>query len=260
MLEQIIKNKKDEIKERRAAVSLQEVREKARDVEPTRDFMNAIKRNAGSLRLIAEVKKASPSSGIIRGDFNLDEILSIYEKKGVDAISILTDERFFGGRIDYLGIAKKQTTRPILRKDFIIDEYQIYESRLYGADAILLIVSALERNQLIDLMGLAEELSLGCLVEVHNYRELDTALYCDAQMIGINNRDLKTLKIDLQTTFELIKDIPDGKVIVSESGIDTRKDVERIESTRVDAILVGTSLMKSRDIGEKIDELMGDKG
>ncbi|GAB4541729.1 MAG: indole-3-glycerol phosphate synthase TrpC [Thermodesulfovibrionia bacterium] len=260
MLEEILRNKREEIKERKMSVSLRELKDRARDAQPTRNLKDAIKRKGGPLRLIAEVKRASPSSGIIRTDFNLNEILSIYEERGVDAISILTDERFFGGRIDYLNIAKKLTTRPTIRKDFIIDDYQLYESRVHGADGVLLIVSALERSQLIDLMGIAKELSLDCLIEVHDYRELDTALYCDAEIIGINNRNLKTLRIDLDTTFELIKDMPDDRVIVSESGIETRGDVERIEATRVDAILVGTSLMKSRDISKKIDELRGEGG
>jgi len=257
VLEEILKYKKEELKEKKGSLALRELRERIKDVEETRDFRTTIKRGNGPLKLIAEVKKASPSGGLIRKDFNLSEILSVYEKKSVDAISILTDERFFGGDIKHLSIARRETNRPLLRKDFIIDEYQVYESRAYSADAVLLIVSALERSQLADLMGLARELSLDCLVEVHNFKELDTALYCDAEIIGINNRDLKTLEVNLDTTFELIKDIPDGKVVVSESAIETRADVERIEPTSVDAILVGTSFMRVKDIGAKIDELMG---
>jgi len=257
MFEQILRHKKEEVKERMMAIPLRELRERARDAEPTRGFMSAIKREGGRLKIIAEVKQMSPSSGIIRTDFNINEILSIYEKKGVDAISVLTDRDFFGGMIDYLQIAKSKTTRAILRKDFIIDEYQLYESRVYGADSVLLIVSALEKSQLIDMIGLARELSLDCLVEVHNYKELDIALYSDAEIIGVNNRDLKTFKIDIETTLQLIKDIPHDRIVVSESGIEKREDVERLESTRVDAILVGTSLMKSDDIDAKVDELMG---
>jgi len=257
MFEQILRHKKEEVKERMRAIPLRELRERARDAEPTRGFMSAIKREGGRLKIIAEVKRMSPSSGIIRTDFNINEILSIYEKKGVDAISVLTDRDFFGGMIDYLQIAKSKTTRAILRKDFIIDEYQLYESRVYGADSVLLIVSALEKSQLIDMIGLARELSLDCLVEVHNYKELDIALYSDAEIIGVNNRDLKTFKIDIETTLQLIKDIPHDRIVVSESGIEKREDVERLESTRVDAILVGTSLMKSDDIDAKVDELMG---
>lgn len=259
VLDEILKNKREEIKERKVSHTLRELKGRARNAETTRGFRDAIKRKEGPLRLIAEAKKASPSEGLLREDFNLSEILSVYEKKAVNAISILTDERFFGGYIDYLKSARSQTTMPLLRKDFIIDEYQVYESRVYGADAILLIVSALERSQLTDLMGLAGELSLDCLVEVHDLKELDTALYVGSGIIGINNRNLKTLEIDLTTTFELIKDIPEDRVIVSESGIEDRDDVERIELTKVDAILVGTSLIKAKDIGKKIDELMGKK-
>ncbi len=260
MLEEILKNKREELKVRKGSLAFRELKNMVMDAEATRGFRDAIKRDKGPLRLIAEVKKASPSGGLLRKDFDLSEILSVYEKKAVDAISVLTDKRFFGGSIDYLKSAQRQTTRPLLRKDFIIDEYQVYESRVYGADAILLIVSALERSHLIDLMGQAEELSLDCLVEVHDLKELDTALYCGSQIIGINNRNLKTLEVNIETTYKLIKDIPDDRVIVSESGIEKREDVEGIESTKVDAILIGTSIMKADDVGEKIDELMGKKG
>jgi indole-3-glycerol phosphate synthase len=260
VLEEILRAKREELREKKGSSALRELRERARDAEPVRGFGDAIRRGDGPLRLIAEVKRASPSRGIIREAFNLPEILDIYERKNVDAISILTDERYFGGSIEHLRTARARTTRPLLRKDFIIDECQVYEARAYGADAILLIVSALERSQLMDLMGLAGEIGLDCLVEVHNLKELDTALYCNAGIIGINNRDLNTLDVDLNTTLDLIKDIPEGKITVSESGIESRTDVERIGSAGIDAILVGTSLMKAGDIGERIDELMGRKG
>jgi len=260
MLEEILRNKREELREKKGALALRELRQRVRDAGPVRGFGEAIRRDAGRLRLIAEVKRASPSMGVIREDLDLLGIISIYEKSRVDAISILTDERFFGGSINHLKTAREATTRPLLRKDFIIDEYQIYEARAYGADAVLLIVSALERSQLADLMALAGELSLDCLVEVHNLRELDMALYCNAVIIGINNRDLRTLEVDLDTTFNLIKDIPEGRIVVSESGINSRADVQRIDSAGVDAILVGTSLMEAEDIGSRIDELMGRKG
>jgi len=209
------------------------------------------------IKLIAEIKKASPSEGLIRTDFNLTEIASIYEEKNVDAISVLTEEHFFQGSLDYLNSVRRTTDKPLLRKDFIFDEYQIYESRVNGADAILLIAASLDKSQLPELQGLAKELSLECLVEVHSAKELDRALYSGAEIIGINNRDLNTLQTSLKTTFDLVKDIPDNKVIVSESGIHTRDDVKAIESIRVDAILVGTTFMRAKDIGAKIDELLG---
>ncbi len=192
-------------------------------------------------------------------NFSVPEIISIYDKKEAAAISVLTDKRYFEGSLDYLDEVRGLTKRPLLRKDFIIDDYQVYESRVYGADAVLLIVAGLDKSQLSDLQGLAKELSLDCLVEVHNLKELDTALRSGADLIGINNRDLNTLKTSLNTTFDLLKDIPDNKVIVSESGIDNRADVEAIGSAGADAVLVGTALMKADDIGTKIDQLMAKK-
>jgi len=258
ILSEILRYKKEYLKERKGILPISELKAKAKDIEITKSFKNAIKRQQNSpIKLIAEIKKASPSEGRIREDFDIYEIISIYNKKNVDAISVLTDEQFFEGSLDHLNFVRQKTEKPLLRKDFIIDEYQIYESMVNGADAILLIVAILEKSQIIDLLGLSKELSMECLLEVHNLKELDTALYCEAEIIGINNRNLKTLEVNINTTFELIKDIPDGRIIVSESGINTRADVETIESTKVDAILVGTTLMKARDIGAKIDELLG---
>lgn len=258
ILQEILRHKKEELKETKRLIPLHELKERIKDIEAVRPFRIAIKRKQNEpIKLIAELKKTSPSKGLIREDFNVPEIISVYERKDVDAISVLTEERFFGGRLDYLNSAREKTVKPLLRKDFIIDDYQVYESRANGADAILLIVAALDKSQLTDIQGLSKELSLECLVEVHNLKELDTALYYGAEIIGINNRNLKTLKVSLSTTFELLKDMPEGKTIVSESGIDTRTDVEAIESMKADAILVGTTLMKAENIGLKIDELLG---
>jgi len=258
ILNEILKNKKEVLQAVKASVPLAELKARLRDAAAARSFREAIKKEQGSpLKLIAEIKKASPSKGLIRKDFNLSEIISVYNKKDVAAISILTEEHFFSGKLDYLNKSRKRTLKPLLRKDFIFDGYQIYESRVNNADAILLIVAALERSQLGDLYELSKDIGLDCLVEVHDWKELDTALYCGAEVIGINNRDLKTLNISLKNTIDLLKDIPDDRIVVSESGIDTRSDVETLESTRTDAILVGTSIMRSGDIGKKIDELMG---
>jgi indole-3-glycerol phosphate synthase len=260
ILREILRNKKEEIKERKALIPLNVLKERAQGIKEARPFRTAVTREKNApIRLIAEIKKASPSKGVIREGFDLNEILSVYNKKDVSAVSVLTDEKFFSGSLESLYIAREKTEKPLLRKDFIIDDYQIYESRVNHADAILLIVAALERSQLSDLLGLAKEISLDCLVEVHDLKELDTALYCGSEIIGINNRDLKTLSVNLKTTFELLKDIPDDKTTVSESGIITRADVETIESADTDAILVGTAIMKAEDIGVKIDELMGKK-
>ncbi len=260
ILHEILRNKMEELKHSKKSVPLNDLKARLRDVEAPRLFKEAVKREQSHpVNLIAEIKKASPSEGIIKKDFNVSEIISIYDRKAVNAVSVLTDQRFFKGRLDYLGIVRQKTVKPLLRKDFIIDEYQVYESRAGGADAILLIVTALDKHHLTDLLGLSKELSLECLVEVHNLKELDTALSCEADIIGINNRNLNTLQISLSTTFELVKDIPEGKIIVSESGINTRNDVKAIEAVKVDAILVGTTLMKAQDIGVKIDELLGEE-
>ena len=260
ILLEIIKHKKEELERRKSRIPFGELRGMARDSEAPGGFKAAIRRGREEpIRLIAEIKRASPSKGMIRKDFNLSEIVSVYDRKDVKAISVLTDERFFAGKLDYLSKARMETGKPLLRKDFIIDEYQVFESRAYGADAILLIVAALERPQLIDIMGLAGELSLDCLVEVHDLKELDAALYSEAEIIGINNRNLKTLEISLNTTFNLLKDIPESKVVVSESGINSRADVKSMESAGADAVLVGTTIMQADDIGGKIDELMGHK-
>ncbi len=258
ILDEIFKYKKEELKNTKYNTPLSELKAKIKDVQAAKSFKASIKREQNApLKLITELKKASPSKGLIREDFNLPEIISIYEAKNVAAISVLTEKRFFSGRLDYLNEARKRTERPLLRKDFIFDDYQIYEARVHSADAVLLIAAALEKSQISDLYELAKEISLDCLVEVQNLKDLDKALYCGADIIGINNRDLKTLNISVNTTFNILKDIPGDRIVVSESGINTRADVEAIEVTRTDAILVGTTIMKAKDIGLKIDELMG---
>ena len=227
-----------------------------RDTGKTMDFQKAIKRDADNIKLIAEIKKASPSKGIIRKDFNQLAIAKIYEEKKVNAVSVLTEEDFFQGNLSFLPDIKRIITKPILRKDFIFDEYQIYESRAFEADAILLIASALERNQAAEYLHLARELGLSVLFEVHNFGELEMAMIVDSDIIGINNRDLKTLKIDMNTSLSLKNEIPAGKIVVSESGIRTGEDVKKLENAGFDAMLIGTTYMEADDIGMKIDELM----
>jgi indole-3-glycerol phosphate synthase len=258
ILNEILKHKREELEAVKSDIPLSELKARIADMDTVKSFKAAIKREPGSrIKLIAELKKASPSKGLIRNDFNISEIVSIYDKKNAAAISVLTESRFFSGSLDYLTEARKRTLKPLLRKDFIFDDYQVYEARASSADAILLIAAALEKSQLSDLYGLAKELTLDCLVEAHNFKELDTALNCGAEIIGINNRDLVTLDINIGTTFDFVKDIPDDRVVVSESGINTREDVEALESTKTDAVLVGTAIMRAGDIGSKIDELMG---
>lgn len=257
ILREIVRNKKNELESVKRNVPLSGLKARLSDLDPARPFKEAIVRKNGPVRLIAELKKASPSKGLIRADFDLTHIVSVYDAKDVAAVSVLTEQRFFGGSLDFLEEARKRTQKPLLRKDFIFDDYQVYEARANKADALLLIAAALEKSHLSDLYGLSTELSLDCLVEVHNWKELDSALSCGAEIIGINNRDLSTLNISLNVTFGMLKDIPEDITVVSESGIKNRSDVESIQSTRVDAILVGTTIMQADDIGAKIDELLG---
>jgi indole-3-glycerol phosphate synthase len=258
ILHEILKYKREEVQNTKSEIPLSDLKARIKEMDVVRSFRTAIEREENSpVKLIAELKKASPSKGLIRKDFSLPQIVSIYEKKDVASISVLTEKRFFDGSLSYLNQARKRTAKPLLRKDFIFDNYQVYESRANYADAVLLIAAALDRSQLSDLYHLARELTLECLVEVHNWKELDIALYMGAEIIGINNRDLNTLNISLDISLNLLKDVPDDRIVVSESGIDTRADVEVIEATKTDAILVGTTIMKAEDIGAKIDELMG---
>lgn len=258
ILDTIVETRRKRLEECRRRISSEEIRSRAADASAPSDFSSAIRRTEGDkIGLIAEVKKASPSKGLIRDDFQPEKIAGIYAECGASAISVLTEEDFFMGSLEYLRKVRSAVSLPILRKDFIFDEYQIYEARAYGADAILLIESVLSRSQAEELFSLAGELGLSVLFEVHHWKELDTALLIDVPVIGINNRNLKTLEIDLNTTVELLKDIPEGKIVVSESGIERREDIELFKDTAVDALLIGTTLMKSEDIGGKIEELFG---
>lgn len=241
-----------------ASVPLRELKSKITDVEKPRDFRTAVKRSLDeNIKLIAEIKKASPSKGIIREKFDHISIAQIYDKKHVHAVSVLTEEDFFMGSLSFLPEVKKITSKPVLRKDFIVDEYQIYETRVNSADAILLIAAILEKNQAAEYLNLARELGLSVLFEVHDYKELEMALLIACDIIGINNRNLKTLQIDMNTTFTLRREIPSDRIVVSESGIKSRMDVQKLQNIRVDALLIGTSFMEAEDIGKKIDELTG---
>jgi len=257
LLNKIVDKKKKRLNSLKTKVPLREIRSRASDVEWPRNFRNALMRDSGPIRLVAEIKKASPLKGVLRQDFNPVTIASIYERKNVDAISVITEEDYFQGKLEYLHDVKKITDRPLLRKDFIFDEYQIYESKEKGADAILLIASMLDENQSVEFLHLAKEIGLSAVFEVHDFKELEMVLHINAEVIGINNRDLKTLSINLNTTLKLKKEIPFDKIVVSESGIKTREDVRRLENAGIDSILVGTAFMEAEDIGKKIDEFMG---
>lgn len=257
ILKKIVEKKKERLAFAKSLTPLTELKSMIYDIEKTTDFKKAIKRISGNINLIAEIKKASPLKGIIRKDFNHLSIATTYEKKKVNAVSVLTEEDFFMGSLTFLSDVKKFLTKPVLRKDFLFDEYQIYESRANGADAILLISAILDKNQAAEYIHLAKEIGLSVLFEVHNLKELETALLINADIIGINNRNLETMYIDQSTTLKLKREIPSDRIVVTESGIQTREDVLKFENEGIDAMLIGTSLMQADDIGEKIDELMG---
>lgn len=222
-----------------------------------RSFRRAIDRGPGALGLIAEVKKASPSAGVIAQSFEPVEIARTYESAGANAISVLTDEQFFQGSLSDMTRVRAAVGLPVLRKDFILHEAQIYEAVCAGADAILLIVAALDQRDLERLLAVATDFQLDVLVEVHTMAELDRALDTDAQIIGINNRNLATFQVDLNTTEELSEEVPEEIVLVSESGIKTAEDTRRVLECGCNAILVGETLMRAGDVGGKVEELVG---
>ena len=251
ILDKIIKKKKEEVKRRKKRLSLSKLEPVLKKSD--RSFKKSLSKG---FNLIAEIKKGSPSEGIINTNFNLEKIAKIYQKnKKVKAISVLTDRKFFFMGPTCLRDTKKITKKPLLRKDFIIDEYQVYESRFYGADAILLIAGILTKNKISKFIEIAKKYKMDCLVEVHTEKELKK-LPDNAEIIGINNRNLDTLKINLNTTLNLTKKIPKNKIIVTESGYNTTKEIKIIKN-KVNAVLVGTSILKSKDINKKINELMG---
>jgi indole-3-glycerol phosphate synthase len=255
ILDQIVAAKREEVARLKKATPLARLQEVIKDLPPTRDFRQAI--NHRPCAIIAEVKRSSPSKGRIREQFDPVQIASIYQEHGAQAVSILTDEQFFEGKGDSLAAIKKAISLPLLRKDFVIDAYQIYETRILGADALLLIAAILDKGQLQEYIQLSEQLRLAPLVEVHTKAELDKALAAGAEIIGINSRDLKTFATDLKKTLELAPSIPQGKIVVAESGISTRKDIELLMEAGVHCFLIGEALMRSNDIGAKLRELLG---
>ena len=264
MLDKILADKQVEVADRKAGTSQKELAAVIRDLPAPRSFASAIgdrqseiRYPTSAIRLISEVKKASPSKGLIRADFDPVAIAKAYEAAGASAISVLTDEKYFQGKLEYLAAVHDAVGLPILRKDFIVDPYQVYEARAAKADAILLIVAALATEQLKNLMALAAELGMASLVEAHSPEELGRALEIGARIIGINNRNLQTFETRLETTLELAPRVPGDRILVSESGIFTRADVERLMAVGVDAILVGESLMREQDPGVKVRELLG---
>lgn len=257
ILDKIVADSRIELKRRQRRLPLAEVKRLASEQPATVDFAAALR--GDRIRLIAEVKKASPSRGVIRSHFNPVEIAQIYAANGASVISVLTEPKYFQGNLNYLqdirsGLGDRKL--PLLRKDFIYDPYQIYESRAYGADGLLLIVAILTPEKLTELLNLSHELDMMCLVEVHNEAELEVALRSGAGIIGVNNRDLKTFIVDLTTTARLRPLIPPDRIVVSESGIQQRSDIEMLGRLGVDAVLIGESLMAANDIAARMKELL----
>jgi indole-3-glycerol phosphate synthase len=264
ILREIIEHKRGEVRADRARVPLAEMKARAADADRPRNFFRAVTapNPTRKINLIAEIKKASPSAGLIRDDFDPVALAHIYDEAGAQAISVLTDERYFQGRLEFLARVRQAVDLPLLRKDFIIDEYQVYESRAAGADAILLIAEALPVGQLIDLLILSTELNLSCLLEVHEaesvmrLRSLPGFPRKHFAVLGINNRDLRTMRTDINHTRRMMSLLEDEMPVVSESGIGTRADVEQMIAMGCAALLIGETFMRSEDVAAKVHELM----
>ncbi|HEX7448171.1 MAG TPA: indole-3-glycerol phosphate synthase TrpC [Pirellulales bacterium] len=255
ILDQIIATKRREIAAAEATRPAAQLEAQLAEAPPVRDFFAPLAA-AGPIRLIAEVKKASPSAGVIRADFDPVAIAHTYQRHGATCLSVLTDETYFHGHLDFLRHVREAVSLPLLRKDFILDRYQLLEARLAGADAVLLIAECLDDCHLRALHNQAIELGMTPLVELYEPQNLQRVLAAGASLIGINNRDLRTFHTDLEHTLRLRRQIPSECVLVAESGIRTRADVERLQAAGVDAMLVGETLMARPDIGAAVDELL----
>ena len=256
ILKRILETKAEEVAARRYRKSRATLSAMADDCVPARGFADRVRKCAAAgVAVIAEIKKASPSAGVIREDFEPARIASAYEQAGAACLSVLTDEAYFQGADRYLRAAREACTVPVLRKDFIIDPYQVYETRVLGADCLLLIVAALSPGQLQDLAGLAGEIGLDLLVEVHDEEELDTALRTSAKLVGVNNRDLHSFTTDLGTSERLRPLLPDDRILVTESGIHDAQDVRRMQDAGISAFLVGEAFMRQEDPGAALRSL-----
>lgn len=253
MLAQILEHKREEVAARKMALSPAQMRRRAGEQAPARAFAAALRRE--QVAVIAEIKRASPSRGPLAPDLDPAALARRYEQGGAAAISVLTDSRFFAGSLDDLAAARNAVGLPVLRKDFVIDPYQVFEARAAGADAVLLIVAALADVQLRDLLALAGEVGLVSLVEAHSRAEVERALAAGARLVGVNSRDLRTFKVDLATVEELAPLVPADCVLVAESGISARADVERLAAVGVDAVLVGETLVRADDVVANLNEL-----
>jgi len=254
MLNKIITRKREEVEQRKRELPISALKERIARQRAPLDFASAL--SGERTRLIAEVKRASPSRGLLCPDFAPVALAKTYADNGAAAISVLTEINYFQGSLDHLAAIRETVNIPLLRKDFIFDPYQVYESRAYGADALLLIVAILPQAQLEELLALSHSLGLRCLVEVHDESEVERALSSGAEIIGINNRDLKTFQVDINTTRRLRRLIPQERIVVSESGISHRGDMEKLRAWGVNAVLVGEALVTAGDIPAKMRELV----
>ena len=259
ILNKILAVKREEVAAAQASKPLSAVRAEAEAQAPARDFVGAIRGKiaAGQSAVIAEIKKASPSKGVIRADFRPAEIAADYAAHGAACLSVLTDRQFFQGATEYLQSARAACTLPVLRKDFLVDPYQVYEARAMGADAILLIAAALDLHAMQELEAIASGLGMGVLVEVHDGEELDLAVQLKTPLLGINNRNLRTFEVSLQTTLALLPRIPGGRIVVTESGILAPEDVAVMRRNNVNAFLVGEAFMRAPSPGESLAGLFG---
>ncbi len=261
ILQKILRQKSEEIVTRAERLSLRDLSTRVETAPPVKPFQAALESRiqSGLVAVIAEIKKASPSKGVLRADFDPVAIAKSYASAGACCLSVLTDRKFFQGSEEFLTSAREASGLPVLRKDFIIDPYQVYEARLIGADCILLIVAALGDASLAELLILARDLGMDVLVEVHDESELERALRVDARLIGINNRDLRSFETRLETTLRLLDQIPNDRLVVTESGIHTRDDVSLMRSNGVSVFLVGEAFMKADDPGERLRDLFAEE-
>ncbi|OAM52175.1 indole-3-glycerol-phosphate synthase [Methylovorus sp. MM2] len=259
ILNKILQVKQAEVREAIAQKPLMLLQREAMSMPPPRDFVGAIRAKiaAGQSAVIAEIKKASPSKGVIREDFRPDQIAASYAANGAACLSVLTDEQFFQGRPEYLKQARAACDIPVLRKDFMIEAYQVYEARAMGADCILLIAAALDLPRMRMLETIAHDLNMAVLVEVHNAEELELALQLETPLLGINNRNLRTFEVTLDTTLDLLASIPEGKIVVTESGIFTSDDVNLMRDHHVNTFLVGEAFMRQPDPGAELHKVFG---
>jgi len=257
ILDKIVESKKKVLIEAKKDRNINTLTDIIKKLPEALNFKESLKKNKlSNTRIIAEVKKASPSKGIIRADFDPIQIAKQYEQNNASAISVLTESDFFQGKLEYLKDIKNIVNIPLLRKDFIFDPYQVVEARANGADAVLLIAAILEKPLLEELISVVRELSLSALVEIHTREELEKVLLTDAEIIGINNRNLKTFNTDIQTSIDLMSFIPDSKVIVTESGIKTKEDILKLSDAGVDAFLIGETFMREENPGDKLKEFI----